>query len=482
MTHEPLVCGVDSSTQSTKVELREAASGRLVATANASHPPTTPPRSEQDPKAWWEALVGALSQVGEHLDAVVAVSVAGQQHGMVVLGAHDEVLRPAKLWNDTESAANAAALVEALGGDEWARRVGSVPVPAFTITKLAWLAEHEPLVFEAVSKVMLPHDWLTFRLTGEHVTDRGDASGSGWWSPRTGELDADVLALVDGERDWTRLVPRVLGAHERAGVVTTAAAEASGLPEGAIVAPGSGDNMGAALGLGLQPGDLVLSLGTSGTAYAVSDRPTADASGAVAGFADAAGGYLPLVCTLNATKVTDVFQRLLGVDRDEFAQLALEAPAGANGLTLVPYLDGERTPNRPDATGHLSGLTPSATRADVARAAHEGVVCGLLDGVDALAAAGVDLDGRCFLVGGGSRSAAYQRVTADLTQRRIRVPLDDEVVATGACIQAVAVYRNEAHGVIAAEWGVGAGDDVEPDPAVDASAIRERYRAASAAV
>ncbi|MFV2040095.1 MAG: xylulokinase, partial [Acidimicrobiales bacterium] len=369
-----LVCGVDSSTQSTKVELRDIGSGELVAAGAAPHPTTSPPRSEQHPADWWQALEAALGQVGPWLEDVGAISVAGQQHGLVVLDHQGQVLRPAKLWNDTESASAAASLVAQLGAEAWAQRCGSVPVAAFTITKLAWLAHAEPETFAAVRKVMLPHDWLTFTLSGRHVTDRGDGSGSGWWSPATGAVDIGLLELVDAERDWSGVVPEVLDPFVAVGPITAEAAARTGLPVDCLVAAGTGDNMGAALGLGLRPGDVVVSLGTSGTVYAVSAHPTADPRGFVAGFADASGAFLPLVCTLNATGVTDVFQRLLGMERDEFTAAALDSPAGANGLVLVPYMDGERTPNMPAASATLSGIRRDVTRADIARASHEGVV------------------------------------------------------------------------------------------------------------
>jgi xylulokinase len=233
--------------------------------------------------------------------------------------------------------------------------------------------------------------------------------------------------------------------------------------------------MAAALGLGLRPGDLALSLGTSGTAYAVSDEPSADPTGNVAGFADATGRFLPLVCTLNATKVTDTLARLLDVDTERFDQLALEAPAGADGLVLVPHLDGERTPNRPDATGTLTGLRTDATPGLLARAAVEGVVANLLAGAEALDAG----DGRVLLIGGGARSAAYRRVVADLTGRPVVVPREDELVACGAALQAATVLEGDDIHARAEAWGLGTGDAVEPDPAVDGTAIRAAYAAAA---
>ncbi len=476
-----LVAGIDSSTQSTKIELRERASGAVVATGRAPHPATAPPRSEQDPESWWGALADACGQVRDHLADVAAISVGGQQHGMVVIDAHDAVIRPAKLWNDTESAPDADALVERLGAESWARACGSVPVASFTITKLAWLAAHEPEALARVAKVMLPHDWLTWRLTGAHVTDRGDASGTGWWDPTSGCYRPDLLAMVDGRDDWELRLPEVLAPAARAGSVTAAAAAVTGLPEGTVVGPGTGDNMAAALGLGLAPGDVALSLGTSGTAYARSSSPTADHTGLVAGFADASGAFLPLACTLNATKVTDTVGRWLGLDHDGFADAALAAESGAHTPVLVPYFDGERTPNLPTATGSWSGLRNETSREDLARAAHEGVVCGLLDGVDALAVAGAAVDGSLHLIGGGARSAAYRRVVADLHRSPIVVPDDDETVATGACVQAAMVLGDDLAG-LGSSWHLGAGITVEPDPAVDGAARRAAYSEAASAV
>lgn len=472
-----LIAGIDTSTQSTKVVLRRLDDGALVAAASAGHPPTTPPRSEQDPAAWWDALVHAFADVGEHAPAVVALSVGGQQHGLVALGADDEVLRPAKLWNDTESAPDAARLVSHLGADAWADRFGSVPVASFTITKLAWLERVEPATFAALRRVALPHDWLTHRLTGAHVTDRGDASGTGWWSPSDDAYDTTMLAHIDSSRDWSTLLPRILGPTDVAGTITGEAAAALGVPAGCIIGPGTGDNMAAALGLGLGSGDVALSLGTSGTAFGVSPTPTADPTGAVAGFADANGQFLPLVCTLNATKVTDAAARLMGVDLASLGELAMAAPVGAGGVVLLPYLDGERTPNRPDATGMISGLRSDVTREQFARAAFEGVACGLLDGYDALAAAGASLAGRVLLIGGGARSAAYRQVFADLLGRPVIVPAVDEPVATGAAVQAAAVFEQSSIAAVTERWNLGGGVSVEPIDDGDPTSVRVRYAA-----
>ncbi len=455
-----VVVGVDSSTSACKVQVRDSDTGALVSSGNLPHPPTVPPRSEQEPSAWWRALCSLLE---EHAADAAALSVAAQQHGMVVLDEDHRVLRPAKLWNDTESAPQAERLVDELGAEAWATLTGSVPVASFTITKLAWLREHEPGVFDRTRHVLLPHDWLTYRLTGELCTDRGDASGTGYWSPATGEYSKRALALVGLDPD---VAPAVLGP-------TTPA----GRWRNTLIGPGTGDNMAAALGLGLRAGDVAISIGTSGTVFAVCERAVADPTGVVAGFADATGRFLPLVCTLNATKVTDTAARLLGVSLAELDQHALTCEAGARGVVMVPYLDGERTPNRPTATGSLFGLRSDTEPQQIARAAFEGVVCNLLDALDGLARVGVPtVEGRLVLVGGGSRSMAYQRVVADLAQRPVLVPALDEHVALGACVQAATMLGARDVMEVAGDWSLGAGDTVEPDPRVDAEAIRRAYR------
>jgi xylulokinase len=408
----------------------------------------------------------AWRQAGE--PAVAAISVAGQQHGMIILDTDLDVIHPAKLWNDTESAPDAVSLIGQLAGGRkaWAEACGLVPVASFTITKLAWLHRREPDAWARLAHVVLPHDWLTFKLTGRLVTDRGDASGTGYWSAASGTYREDLLALVDAERDWAAAVPPVLGPRETAGEW-----------RGAVVGPGTGDNMAAALGVGLRPGDVGLSIGTSGTVYSVSEEPTADPSGVVAGFADATGRYLPLVCTLNATKVTDAVRRLLDVGHDVFDELALAAPPGAGGLTLLPYLDGERTPDRPDATGLLGGVRSDVGREQFARAAVEGVACGLLDGLDALGAF-APLGGRLILLGGGSRSRAFRQVIADLSGRPVLVPHDAEHVAAGACVQAAALATGDDPADVAAHWNLGDGELVEPGPgSAAAAAVRSAYGA-----
>jgi len=447
-----LVAGVDSSTQSCKVVVADAETGAIVRSGQAPHPDGT----EVDPAAWWAALNTAVAAAGG-LDDVAALGVGGQQHGMVCLDQDGEVVRPALLWNDTRSAGAAEDLVGELGGPaKWAEAVGSVPLASFTVTKLRWLARHEPDAIARTTSVCLPHDYLTWRLTGAFTTDRGDASGTGYWSPADGEYRTDLLELAAGR---VPALPRVLGPAEAAGRTSS----------GALVSAGTGDNMAAALGLGLRPGDVVVSLGTSGTVFTVAEQPSFDAAGEVAGFADATGRYLPLVCTLNAARVLDAATRLLGVDHEELSRLALSARPGAEGLVLVPYLEGERTPNRPDATGSVHGLRlDNATPAHLARAAIEGMLCGLADGLDALLAQGARAE-RILLIGGAARSDAVRRIAPTVFGRPVLVPPAGEYVAEGAAVQAAWALSERPE---PPRWTRKGLTTYEADPA---PAVRERY-------
>jgi xylulokinase len=396
-----------------------------------------------------------------------ALSVAGQQHGLVVLDPAGRPLRPSMLWNDTRSAADAAALVERLGAMGWADRTGSVPLASFTVTKWAWLRRNEPSAAAAAAAVRLPHDFLTERLTGAAVTDRGDASGGGWWSTADGRYDETILGLPGVELD-PALLPDVLPPFEAAGKVRAAVADELGLTLDAVVGPGTGDNMGAALGLGLVPGQPALSLGTSGTVFAVSERRPADPTGVVAGFADATGRFLPLACTLNCTLAVDQVAGWLGLDRDQVE------PSG--GVVMLPYFDGERTPNLPDASGTVTGLRTTTTPGQILMAAYEGAVASLVEAIDALAAqsGGLDPDAPLVVVGGGAAGAAWREVIGRLSGRPLLIPAGGELVALGAAIQAAAVLTGESPVDIAGRWRTGAGTPVDPLPRDDDRLARIR--------
>jgi len=476
-----LVAGVDSSTQSCKVVIREAESGRLVRHGSARHPGGT----EVDPEAWWSALVEALDAAGG-LDDVAAVAVGGQQHGLVALDADGVVVRPALLWNDTRSAEAAGQLVAELGdGDveagarRWAEAVGTVPVASITVAKLRWLADHEPENAQRVAAVALPHDWLTWRLSGAAsvdtlTTDRSDASGTGYFDATSNTYRRDLLALaLRTTQDATsRLVlPRVCGPGEAAGQGDPARGWGH-----LVLGPGCGDNAGAALGLGLEVGEACVSIGTSGVVAAVSDTPTSDPSGLVAGFADATGRFLPLACTLNGSRVLEGMGSALGVGHEELSRLALSAEPGAGGLVHVPYLEGERTPNLPTATGSLHGMTlANLTRENLARAAVEGLLGLLAGGIAALADQGVAVD-RVTLVGGAARSEAVRVCAPALLGVPVDVPDPGESVADGAARQAAWVLSGAAQ---PPSWRL---QDVERYESAPDEATLRRYREAAETV
>ncbi|WP_037603648.1 xylulokinase [Streptacidiphilus rugosus] len=448
MAARHVVIGIDSSTQSTKALAVDVETGEVLGRGQAPHVVSAGAGRESDPDGWWKALDAAVAATG--LGQVAeAVSVAGQQHGLVALDKRGEAVRPALLWNDVRSAPQAAGLVEALGGAEaWARRTGSVPTAAFTVAKWAWLRENEPEAAARVASVRLPHDYLTERLCGTAATDRGDASGTGWWG--ADGYDEEILRLVGLERS---ALPVVLEPGAQAGVARSGGPLRAGTP----VATGTGDNAAAALGLGLFPGQPVLSLGTSGTVYTVARQRPADPTGTVAGFADALGRWLPLACTLNCTLAVDRFATLLGRDRE-----AVE-PGGQ--VVVLPYLDGERTPNLPAASGLVHGLRHDTTPGQLLQAAYDGAAHALLTALDDVLAAGGespdaggrDADRPLLLIGGGARGRGWQRTVLRLSGRPVQVPTAPELVALGAAAQAAALLTGEAADQVARRWDTAAG-------------------------
>ncbi|MFJ5560634.1 xylulokinase [Streptomyces sp. NPDC093250] len=450
----PLVVGVDTSTQSTKALVVDSATGRVVASGQAPHTVTSGAGRESDPRQWWEALTEALRQCGEPAHEAAAVSIGGQQHGLVTLDGHGEPVRPALLWNDLRSAPQSRRLIEELGGAKfWAERTGSVPTASFTVTKWAWLAEHEPDAVRATRAVRLPHDYLIERLTGEGTTDRGDTSGTGWWASGTETYDGEILAHVGLD---PALLPRMVRPGEVAGTVR----HSHDLPfsKGTLVACGTGDNAAAALGLGLRPGTPVMSLGTSGTVYAVSRHRPADPTGTVAGFADARGDWLPLACTLNCTLAVDRVATLLGLDR--------EAVEPGRGVTLLPFLDGERTPNLPHSSGLLHGLRHDTTGGQLLQAAYDGAVYSLLAALGLVLDDDADPSEPLLLIGGGARGTAWQQTVRRLSGRPVQVPEAKELVALGAAAQAAGLLTGEDPAAVARRWNTAAGpvlDAVERD-------------------
>lgn len=410
------VLGIDSSTQSSKAVLVDTETGEVVDQARASHPTGT----QVDPQEWIAAMEEATAGLLEKADAV---AVAGQQHGMVSLDKDNQTVRPAMLWNDVSSADAAEQLVEELGGPQaTAELTGSVFVASFTGTKMRWLRDNEPENATQIAKVVLPHDYLTWHLGGreEFTTDHGDASGTGYYSTRERKFLPELAEQFMGHAVE---LPRIAAPNEIVGRTRT----------GAAIAAGTGDNMAAALGLDLQPGDVCISVGTSGVASAWSKDSIHDATGMATGFCDATGAYLPLASTLNGAKVLDFAANLLGVDHKGLSDLAL---AGQSSVTLLPYFDGERTPNRPHATGLLTGLRTDTTREDFARGVVEGLLCSMLDAMEAVENAMGEKAKRVLLIGGAARSPAMQQLAPAIFGVDVLVPAPGEYVALGAARQA----------------------------------------------
>ncbi|MFI5698517.1 xylulokinase [Streptomyces xanthochromogenes] len=467
MPHSPVVIGVDSSTQSTKALFADAVTGRTLAVGRSPHRVDgSGGARESDPEQWWHALRGAvaagLKESGAPASAVLGLAVAGQQHGLVALGRDRRPLRPALLWNDTRSAPQAAALTAALGGPAaWTTRTGSVPVAAVTAAKWRWLRENDPSAAERCTAVRLPHDFLTERLTGVAVTDPGDASGTGWYSTATGAYDPEILQLLDLAPELLPTVAPTGGT--RVGSLTAEAAEALGLPPTVAVAAGTGDNMSAAVGLGLGGAGLldhpVLSLGTSGTVFAATrTRPD---NPALNGFASADGHHLPLACTLNCTLAVDRIATLLGLDRDD------AAPGGE--AVLLPYLDGERTPDLPSASGLLTGLRHTTTPRQLLGAAYEGAVFTVLRALDevldacALDPASPTAASRPLrLIGGGAQGRTWVETVRRLSGRPLVLPTGTELVALGAAALAASAATGDDPVALAQEWGADRGTELPP--------------------
>lgn len=483
MTQQLLVAGIDTSTQSCKVRVTDAATGAQVRFGSAHHPDGT----SIHPDRWWEAFQQAAAEAGG-LDDVAALSVGGQQHGMVLLDQYGAVIRDALLWNDTRSAPQAEALIHHLGtaplaadGSEddfpadakdnvtrrgqirWVRAVGSSLVASLTITKVAWVAQHEPEYAARIAAICLPHDWLAWRIAGHGpmsadtdentlranlealCTDRSDASGTGYFDATTNTYRRDLLALALGiNQDAAEriVLPTVLAPQESRATANPAIAGRH-IEGGCIIGPGGGDNAMAAFGLQMGVGDVSISLGTSGVAAAISPVPAYDMTASVTGFADCTGHWLPLACTINGSRITDAGCAALGVDYDGLAALAAQAEPCAGGITLVPYFDGERTPNRPTATATLSGMTlANTTQANIARAFVEGLLCSQRDCLELVKSLGTQVH-RILLIGGGAKSKSVRALAPSILGMDVELPQADEYVAIGAARQAAWVLSGE---------------------------------------
>ena len=462
--HNRLVAGVDCSTQSTKVMVVDVDKGGIKASGRVEHDVfRSGPASETDPENWWSALAGALSQTGCS-ERIEAISIAAQQLGIVTLDKAHRPLRRAILWDDTRSANMAEQLIEALGGPvNVTELIGTQPLAGFSVCSWAWLRSAEPNIAEKTAFIRLPHDYLTERLTGNGITDRGDASGTGWWSSRKNKYVQEVLdhPLVGLKPS---MLPQVLQPNEIAGKLNNDAADWTGLRVGIPVACGTGDNAAAALGLAVKPGIPVISLGTSGTAYTLSLKAPADVSGQVFAHASASGEHLPLTCTLNATLAVDNIAGMLSLDR--------VAVADQTRVVVMPYLSGERLPNYPDARGSVVGIDHTTTPGEILLAAYEGVAYSLVQSIEVLHAhsSGIDSDAPIILVGGGAKGKVWQKTISRLSGRELVIPKSAELVAYGAAAQAAGILNNETAVDVAARWNVSDGQRLAAS-AVDSEAI-----------
>ena len=444
MTQQNLFLGIDCGTQGTKAIVLDAASGKVLGQGDAPHTLISGAngRREQDTQQWLDAFTAAthraLQQARVDGQDVLGIGVSGQQHGLVLLDEGGQVLRPAKLWCDTETTAENQRLLDYLGGESGSlERLGVAIAPGYTVSKLLWTREQHPDVFAQIAHVLLPHDYLNYWLTGRAVAEYGDASGTGFFNVRSREWDVALLQHIDPTGRLVNALPPLIEADQAVGTILPAIAERLGINPNAIVSSGGGDNMMGALGTGnIAPGVITMSLGSSGTVYAFADQPNVSPQASVATFCSSSGGWLPLICTMNLTNATGVIRELFELDLAAFNTLVAEAPIGAEGVSMLPFLNGERVPALPHASGSLHGLTmTNLTRANLCRAVVEGTTFGLRYGLDLLRQTGLQSQS-IRLIGGGSKSPLWRQMVADIMNTEVVCTEQPEAAALGAAIQA----------------------------------------------
>ncbi len=443
-----LLIGIDSGTQSTKALVVEAKSGKVLGAASAGYDLISdlpPGAKEQHPHTWRDAtakaIKGALKQAKAKASEVVAIGVSGQQHGFVPLDKTGEVIRPAKLWCDTSTAAECDEIMAAHGGLKPTIKAQGIGVlTGFTAPKILWLKKHEPKNFAKLATILLPHDYLNFWLTGERVMEYGDASGSALLDVRKRQWCEKTLKAIDA--DLTGKLPPLISSDKPAGHLQASTAKALGLNPGVLVSAGGGDNMMGAIGTGnTRQGIVTASFGTSGTIYACADKPVVDPVGEIAAFCDSTNRWLPLLCTMNVTVATEMVRNDFGMDHATFEKTAAKAPPGCEGLVLLPYLEGERTPNVPDGTGVFLGVnTRTFTAPHFARAAMEGVTLGMNYGLRRLAQLGVKAT-QIRATGGGANSKLWRQIMADIFNAEVVTLKVGEGAAYGAALQALWCWR-----------------------------------------
>ena len=474
----PAYLGIDSGTQSTKAVLVDADSGRMLGVGRGPHDliADVPGQKEQHPQWWVEALVRAVREVLGRVPGtqILGIGVSGQQHGLVMLDAHEAVLRPAKLWNDVTSAMECQQLTARLGGQgEVIKLTGNAMLPGYTAGKLAWARAHEPEIYARLRWILLPHDYLNLWLTGDRFMECGDASGTACFDVRTRTWSAKVLAALDPTRELAACLPPLVKSFRLGGRLRPRAAELLGLRSGIPVSTGGGDNMMAAIGTGnLESGHVTVSLGTSGTLFAYAGQPIIDSDGELAAFCDSTGAWLPLVCTMNVTGATEMVRGWFGLRPEELTEAASAVRPGSDGLRFLPYLEGERTPNMPGATGVYAGLRRGADSPNhLVRAAMEGATFGLRYGLDILHRFGIT-PRRIALTGGGAQNPVWRQMCADVFKAPVVRSSVDEAAAYGAALQACwAVTCDAAGGEVpiqncATTWAgsMQEAEILEPDP------------------
>ncbi|WP_397453466.1 xylulokinase [Pseudomonas sp. NA-150] len=436
--------GIDCGTQGTKAIVLDAESGQVLGEGSAAHSMVIGAngRREQDVEQWLTAFEhathSALNQAGISGLEINAIGVSGQQHGLVLLDQGAEVLRPAKLWCDTESAPENDRLLAWLGGEAGSlERLGVAIAPGYTVSKLLWTKEQHPELFKRIDKILLPHDYLNFWLTGRCCTEFGDASGTGYFNVRTRTWDLEILEHIDPTGRLGRALPQLLDAQQSVGKIRPHIAQLLGLNPEAIVSSGGGDNMMGAIGTGnIQPGAITMSLGSSGTVYAYADQPQVSDQPSVATFCSSSGGWLPLICTMNLTNATSAIRELFTLDIEGFNRAIIDAPIGAQGVLMLPFLNGERVPALPHATGSILGLdSTNLNQANLCRAVVEGTTFGLRYGLDLLRASGIKSEA-IRLIGGGAKSAVWRQIVADIMDAPVICTEHSEAAALGAAIQA----------------------------------------------
>ena len=442
---DQLFIGIDNGTQGTKCVVFSRAQNKILATASAPHDliENDAGRREQEPQWWIHAATTALQQClatpGVDRSQVAGIGVSGQQHGFVPLDKDGKVLRAAKLWCDTETVSQCEQITAAIGSSKKViAAIGNAVAAGFTASKVLWLKQNEPAIFEQLAHVLLPHDYLNFWLTGNYRTECGDASGTAYFDVRKRKWSRKLVSAIDDSGRLAACLPKVIDSAAMHGKLLPAIAAQFGLPRGIPVSSGGGDNMMAAIGTGnVVPGVVTTSLGTSGTIYSYADQPVIDPRGELAAFCSSSGGWLPLICTMNVTVATELTRELFGQDLAAFGEDVAQAPVGAGGLRLLPYFNGERTPPLPKARATLSGISSTNfTRSNVCRAAMEGATLGLRYGLDLLKLQGVS-PSEIRLVGGGSKSQTWRQMVADVFNTPVVCPVSAEAGAMGAVIQAI---------------------------------------------